>query len=239
MARFDRKTETFRIYPIPAGLADRRHPAVALLGGGHEGRRQGLGEELGPLAGHEARPRDRRSTRTSARSRSRRTAGRSASTASTPTSRTTPTSSSSATAASARSTPRPARWRSIRRRRRLRGRGAAASISQNRLWFAEYGANGVAHVRSEDREDHRVEEAAARGSRPMTWWPTATARSGRSTNPPTGSAGSIPRPARWVNYPLPRYSQLPPRVRRRPQRPPVVWIGNNHAASVIKLEPLD
>ena len=33
------------------GMADRRHPAIALLGGRHEGRRQGLGEELRPLAG--------------------------------------------------------------------------------------------------------------------------------------------------------------------------------------------
>ena len=63
---------------------------------GIEGRRQGLGEEFRPLAGHAARPRDRRSTRTSARSRIRRTTGRSASTASTPTSRTTPTSLNSA-----------------------------------------------------------------------------------------------------------------------------------------------
>ncbi len=60
MARFDRKTEKFRYLPVPQGVADRRHPAVALLGGGHEGRRQGLGEEHRPFAGPEARSRDRR-----------------------------------------------------------------------------------------------------------------------------------------------------------------------------------
>ena len=49
-----------------------------------------------------------------------------------------------------------------------------------------------------------------------------------------------PKTGEWINYPLPRYTQPPPGVRRRPRRSPVkVWVGNNHAASVIKLEPLD
>ena len=35
---------------------------------------------------------------------------------------------------------------------------------ENRLWFAEYGGNARRDVRPEDREDHRVEDAAAVGS---------------------------------------------------------------------------
>jgi virginiamycin B lyase len=48
-----------------------------------------------------------------------------------------------------------------------------------------------------------------------------------------------PKTGEWTNYPLPRYSNLR-RVfvdDRGPQ--PAVWTGNDHAASVIKLEPLD
>ena len=77
------------------------------------------------------------------------------------------------------------------------------------------------------------------GSRPTTSWPTATAQSGRSTNPPTASAGSIPKTGEWVNYPLPRYSNLR-RAFVDDRTPQVkVWVGNDHAASIIKLEPLD
>ena len=48
-----------------------------------------------------------------------------------------------------------------------------------------------------------------------------------------------PRTGTWTNYPLPRYSNLR-RVFVDDRGPkPEVWVGNNHAASVIRLEPLD
>ncbi len=43
-----------------------------------------------------------------------------------------------------------------RRRPPARGRGAAASTSNNRLWFAEYAANAIAMLDTEDREDQGV-----------------------------------------------------------------------------------
>jgi streptogramin lyase len=48
-----------------------------------------------------------------------------------------------------------------------------------------------------------------------------------------------PNTGEWVNYPLPRYSNLR-RVFVDDRTPRVaVWSGNDHAASVIKLEPLN
>ena len=48
-----------------------------------------------------------------------------------------------------------------------------------------------------------------------------------------------PKSGTWVNYPLPRYSNLRRVFVDDSGAHPVVWTGNDHAASVIKLEPLD
>jgi len=48
-----------------------------------------------------------------------------------------------------------------------------------------------------------------------------------------------PKTGTWVNYPLPRYSNLRRAFVDDRGARPVVWAGNDHAASVIKLEPLD
>jgi virginiamycin B lyase len=48
-----------------------------------------------------------------------------------------------------------------------------------------------------------------------------------------------PKTGEWVNYPLPRYSNLR-RVFVDDRTSPVkVWAGNDHEAVVMKLEPLD
>ena len=65
-------------------------------------------------------------------------------------------------AGSARSTPRPASFRSIRRRPLLPGRGAAGSITQNRLWFAEFGGNAVGMF---DPETEKITE----WKKPLPW----------------------------------------------------------------------
>ena len=72
----------------------------------------------------------------------------------------------------------------------------------------------------------------------MTRWPTVTARSGRSTNHPTASAGSTRRAANGSN-PLPRYSNLRRVFVDDRTAKVAVWAGNDHDASVIRLEPLD
>ena len=111
--------------------------------------------------------------------------------------------------------------------------------AQNRLWFAEFGANGVAHVRSGDREDHRVEEAARMG--------IALRRGGRPPRRRLGGQRILrsSRPARSEDRRMGQLSaaalqQPSPRRSSTTATPPVaVWVGNDHAASVIKLEPLD
>ena len=66
--------------------------------------------------------------------------------------------------------------------------------AQDRLWFAEYGSNGVGMFIPRPRRSPSGGTRSS-GNRLTTWSPTATARSGRSTNRPTASAGSIPRAA--------------------------------------------
>jgi hypothetical protein len=43
----------------------------------------------------------------------------------------------------------------------------------------------------------------------------------------------------WINYPLPRYSNLRRVFVDERASSPAVWIGNDHDASIIRLEPLD
>ena len=194
MARFDRKTEQFRIYPVPqewqTDATQQSHFSVAGMKADgklwvkNSDRSQVM--KLDPVTGD---------TRTSARSRFRRTAGRSASTASTPIQQNNAYilefGNGGIGKIDAKTGADGVLSDADAVSRARRGRVDA----QNRLWFAEYGSNGVAHVRSEDRRRSPSGRSRWSGSRPTTWWPTATARSGRSTNRPTVSAGSIPRPA--------------------------------------------
>jgi streptogramin lyase len=110
--------------------------------------------------------------------------------------------------------------------------------AQDRLWFAEYGANGVAVF---DPAAKKITE----WKKPLAWespYDAVADRHGQvwEVNESSDRLGRLdPKTGEWVNYPLPRYSNLR-RVfvdDRGPQR--VVWAGNDHAASVIKLEPLD
>ena len=204
--------------PDPQGMAARRHAAVALLGGRIEGRRQSLGEELRPLAGHAARHRHRRSTRTSARSAipaNDRPIGiygiyadqqNNAYILEFPAGG---IGKIDAKTGKLAFYPTPTPYARARR-----GRVDA----QNRLWFAEFGGNAIGMFDPETENDHRVDRIRSSGRRPTTSWPTATAKSGRSTKPPTASAGSI-RARRDHQLSAAALRELPPRVRRRPYRP--------------------
>ena len=170
--------------------------------------------------------------------RIRPTTARSAFTASMPISRTTPTSLNLALAPLARSTPRPARSPSIPRRPGSRGRGVAAVDDQNRLWFAEFGGNAVGMF---DPKTQRITE----WKKPLAWeapYDVVADRNGEAweVNESSDRVGRLdPRTGDWTNYLLPRYANLR-RVYVDDRTSPVkVWFGNNHAASVIKLEPLD
>ncbi len=110
--------------------------------------------------------------------------------------------------------------------------------AQDRLWFAEYGANGVAVF---DPAAKKITE----WRKPLAWespYDAVADRHGEvwEVNELSDRLGRLdPKTSTWTNYPLPRYSNLR-RVfvdDRGPQL--AVWAGNDHAASVIKLEPLD
>ena len=110
--------------------------------------------------------------------------------------------------------------------------------AQDRLWFAEFGSNGVAMF---DPKTEKITE----WKKPLEWESPYDAVADRQgdvweVNESSDRLGRLdPKTGTWTNYPLPRYSNLR-RVfvdERGPQR--AIWAGNDHAASVIKLEPLD
>lgn len=110
--------------------------------------------------------------------------------------------------------------------------------AQNRLWFAEYGSNGVAVF---DPKTEKITEF----KKPLAWESPYDAVADRhgdvwEVNESSDRLGRLDsRTGTWTNYPLPRYSNLR-RVFVDDRGPrPVVWSGNDHAASVIRLEPLD
>jgi streptogramin lyase len=110
--------------------------------------------------------------------------------------------------------------------------------SENRLWFAEYGANGVGMF---DPETETITE----WRKPLAWeapYDVLADRTGEAWEVNTFSdrVGRLdPKRGEWTNYLLPRYSNIR-RVFVDDRKTPVtVWIGNNLGASVIKVEPLD
>jgi virginiamycin B lyase len=110
--------------------------------------------------------------------------------------------------------------------------------SENRLWFAEFGSNGVAVF---DPKTEKITE----WKKPLEWESPYDAVADRhgmvwEVNESSDRLGRLdPKTGEWTNYPLPRYSNLR-RVFVDDRTSPVkVWAGNDHAASVIKLEPLD
>jgi virginiamycin B lyase len=109
---------------------------------------------------------------------------------------------------------------------------------QNRLWFAEFGSNGVGMF---DPKTEKITE----WKKPLEWespYDVVADRNGEvwEVNESSDRIGRLdPKSGEWTNYPLPRASNLR-RVFVDDRTAPVkVWVGNNHAASVIKLEPLD
>lgn len=109
---------------------------------------------------------------------------------------------------------------------------------ENRLWFAEFGSNGVAMF------DPRTEKITE-WKKPLEWespYDVVADRNGSvwEVNESSDRLGRLnPKTGEWVNYPLPHYSNFR-RVFVDDRTPHVaVWVGNDHAAQVLKLEPLD
>jgi virginiamycin B lyase len=110
--------------------------------------------------------------------------------------------------------------------------------SQNRLWFAEFGANRVGMF---DPKTEKITE----WKKPLEWespYDVVADRHGEvwEINESSDRLGRLdPKTGDWTNYPLPRYSNLRRAFVDDRTSPVKVWVGNDHAASVIKLEPLD
>jgi streptogramin lyase len=110
--------------------------------------------------------------------------------------------------------------------------------AQNRLWFAEYGANGVGMF---DPKTEKITE----WKKPLEWespYDVVADRHGEvwEVNEASDRLGRLdPKTGEWVNYPLPRYSNFRRVFVDDRTSPAKVWVGNNHAAMLMKLEPLD
>jgi virginiamycin B lyase len=109
---------------------------------------------------------------------------------------------------------------------------------QNRLWFAEYGTGGIAMF------DPKAEK--------ITEWPTPTkwdspydvvpAKNGEVW---TGSMHTDlvtrldPKTNTMTQYLLPRTTNIRRVFVEETGPRPVLWVGSNHGASIVKVEPLD
>ena len=162
-----------------------------------------------------------------------------ASTASRPTRRTICSSWTSARTMSAGSTPRPASSASSRRRRRTPIRGAATWTPQDRLWFTEYRANKLAMFDTKTEKFTEWELPTPYTLSRTTSCRTRTGSCGRPACRTTAWCGSIPRPGRPPNISCRRTTN----VRRvwvdNSTTPVTFWVGSNHGASIVKVEPLD
>jgi virginiamycin B lyase len=109
--------------------------------------------------------------------------------------------------------------------------------AEGRLWFAEFGSDRVGMF---DPQTEKITE----WKKPLEWespYDVVADRYGTvwEVNESSDHLGRLdPKTSTWVNYPLPRYSNLR-RVFVDDRTPRIaVWVGNDHAASIIRLEPL-
>jgi streptogramin lyase len=109
---------------------------------------------------------------------------------------------------------------------------------QGRLWFAEYFGNAIAML---DPQSGKITEWKV----PTPWSSPYDALLDRNGEAWTGSMNTDRvarldvKTGRYTEYPLPR----PTNIRRvyvdDSKNPGTLWIGSNHGASIIKVEPLD
>jgi len=109
---------------------------------------------------------------------------------------------------------------------------------QNRLWFAEYGANGIGMF---DHSTGIIKEWML----PTPWSAPYDVVKTKSGEMWTGSmlndqvARLDPKTDEIVEYLLPRTTNIRRVFVDDSGDRPVFWVGSNHGASIIKLEPLD
>jgi virginiamycin B lyase len=109
---------------------------------------------------------------------------------------------------------------------------------QGRLWFAEYGGNAIGML---DPKTEKIQEWVL----PTAWsqpYDVATDKNGEAW---TGSMLSDrvsrldPKTGEFVEYLLPRRTNIRRVFVDNSTTPVSFWVGNNHGAAIVKVEPLD
>jgi virginiamycin B lyase len=109
---------------------------------------------------------------------------------------------------------------------------------QNRLWFAEYAGNAVGMF---DPKTEQIKEWVL----PTPWAQPYDVVLDKNGEAWTGSMMSDrvsrldPKTGQFVEYQLPKTTNIRRVFVDNSTTPVTFWIGSNHAASIIKLEPLD
>jgi virginiamycin B lyase len=110
--------------------------------------------------------------------------------------------------------------------------------AQNRLWFGEYGGNAIGML------DPKM-ETISEWRLPTPWSAPYDAVLDRNGEVWTGSVMSDrvarlnPKTGRFVEYLLPRETNIRRVFVDDSTSPVTFWVGSNHGASIVKLEPLD
>jgi streptogramin lyase len=110
--------------------------------------------------------------------------------------------------------------------------------SQNRLWFAEYAGNAIGML---DPKSEHVQEWVL----PTPWSAPYDVVLDKNGEAWTGSmltdriARLDPKTGQFIEYPLPRSTNIRRVFVDNSTTPVTFWVGSNHGASIVKLEPLD
>jgi len=109
---------------------------------------------------------------------------------------------------------------------------------EDNLWFAEYGGNAIGKFdpRTEQITEYRLPTAhsdpyaVVRAKNGDVWAGSMVTDQIERLDPATG---------RITEYLLPHHTNIRRVFLDHSVNPPILWVGNNHGASIVKVEPLD
>jgi virginiamycin B lyase len=110
--------------------------------------------------------------------------------------------------------------------------------AEGRLWFAEYNGNAIGML---DPKAGKISEWKV----PTAWSAPYDAEAGRNGEAWTGSmltdrvARLDIKSGQYTEYPLPHSTNIRRVYVDDSKSPGTLWVGNNHGASIVKVEPLD
>jgi streptogramin lyase len=110
--------------------------------------------------------------------------------------------------------------------------------AEGRLWFAEYAGNAIGMF---DPKTEKISEWKV----PTPWSAPYDAEAGRNGEAWTGSmlTDRVSRldikSGQYTEYPLPHSTNIRRVFIDDSKSPGTLWVGNNHSASIVKVEPLD